>query len=41
VMAAGVAGAPLRAPAAPGGPARRLGLESLDLDRPNLQREPR
>jgi hypothetical protein len=41
LKAAGDSLAPLLAPDAPGGPARRLGLESLDLERPNLQREPR
>ena len=39
LKAAGESLAPLLAPDAPGGPARRLGLEALDLDRPNLQRE--
>jgi zinc protease len=41
LKAAGDALAPLLAADAPGGPARRLGLEALDLERPNLQREPR
>jgi zinc protease len=41
LKAAGDTLAPLLAPDAPGGPARRLGLGALDLDRPTLQREAR
>lgn len=41
LKAAGDSVAPLLAPDAPGGPARKLELEALDLDRPNLQREAR
>jgi zinc protease len=41
LKAAGDSLAPLLAPDAPGGPARRLGLEALDLDRPTLQRATR
>ena len=41
LKAAGDTLAPLLAPDAPGGPARRLPLEALDLDRPRLQREPK
>jgi hypothetical protein len=41
LKAAGDSLAPLLAADAPGGPARRFGLEALDLDRPTLQREAR
>jgi zinc protease len=41
LKAAGESLAPLLAADAPGGAARRLPLEALDLDRPNLQREAR
>jgi zinc protease len=41
LKAAGDSLAPLLAADAPGGPARRFGLEALDLDRPTLQRETR
>ncbi len=41
LKAAGESVAPLLAPDAPGGPARRINLDALDLDRPTLQREAR